>query len=250
MRLAFFLLIAQVFTFSHILAEETQPLTIQDAIRLALSKNPTIRMAQNELEAARARIDIAKSTKHPNVSAAAQYLHTNALGTFTIPSLSPSIPPQTISIGAADNTIGILRLRQAIYTGGRIPAQIDRADALFDVALGRLETVKAEVVLQVREAYHNVLLAESLVRSAEQNLVAAKQHFETATAKFEAGTAPKFDVLRAKTQVSEAEQNLTEMRNQAQLARITLNRILGVSLSQSFNLSVPSSVTIPNKDLN
>lgn len=249
MRLVFLILMTQVLTCLRIFGEEVRSITIQDAVNLAVSQNPAVRAARNELEAARWRIDIAKSAKYPQVLMSAQYLHTDALGTFTIPSLGPNIPLRTISIGAADNTIGILRVQQALYTAGRIPAQIKRAVALYDVALGRLAAVQAQIVLEAKEAYYNVLLSESLVRSAEQNLVAAKQHLEVATAKFEAGSAPRFDVIRAKTQVSEAEQNLTQARNQAQLARITLNKVLGAPLNQVFNLSEPKPPSPPAKDI-
>ena len=229
--------------------ESATPLTIDQAVRTALSNNLTIRSARDEVSAAESRIGAAKAGKFPEILAQAQRIELSNVPSVQIPSLGPGIPPQQLTFSVKENTIGTIITRQAIYTGGRLSAQISRAEAVYDLSVARLGVTQAQVALQTREAYYGLLLAQSLVRSAEQSLTAAKDQLKTATDRFEVGTAARFDVLRAQTQVSEAEQTLTEARNQVQTAQVALNRILGLPLDKSLALTEPAAAPQLSEDV-
>ena len=243
------LLLALILLASTIGAQESPtPLTIDQAVLAALSNNLTIRTARDEVSASRARIGAARSAFFPDISANSQYTHLSNVPSVEIPSLGLGIPPQQLAISIADNVITTIATRLAIYTGGRTSAQVSRTEALYDASVARLGVTEAQVALQTREAYYGVLLAESLVRSAEQSLAAAQDQLKAATDRFEVGTAARFDVLRAQTQVSEAEQTLTQARNQVQIAQVALNRVLGLPLDKSLALSEPAPAPQPSED--
>lgn len=230
-------------------ASEREVLTIQDAVTMAITQNLNVRAARSQVAAAGARIDIARAARKPQLGLTAEYRRISVPGDFTVPPLGPGIPERQVSVQADENVAATISARQEIYTGGRIRAQISRASALFDVSLGRLGTTEADISLQTREGYYSVLLAESLIRTAEKSLAAAREQLEAATAKFEVGTAPRFDVLRAETMVSEAEQDLVEVQNQAEVAEVALNRLLGVALDQDQGLAEPDPSPFPDQNL-
>ena len=229
--------------------EAAQPLMIDQAVQTALANNLTIRSARQEVSAARARISSAESARFPQVEANVQHTRLTNVPDVEIPSLGPGIPPQTFSISAKSNTVASIIARQAIYTGGRVSAQVSRAEAQYDLAVARLGVTEADVALQTREGYYGVLLAQSLVRSAEQSLSAAQAQLKTATDRFEVGTAARFDVLRAQTQVSEAEQTLTESRNQVEISGVALNRVLGLPLDKPLALAEPTAAPQPAQNM-
>lgn len=221
-------------------APETAPtLTVDQAVQTALSQNLTLRNARLEITAARARIASARSAQFPSVAATGQYTHLTNVPVIQVP--SPVGPPQSFSTSTADNIIGVVSTRLAVYTGGRVQAQVSRAEAQYDATVSRLASTESQVAFQTRSAYYAVLLNESLVRSNEQSLASARAQLTTAQARFEIGTSPRFDVLRAETQVSEAVQNLTQSQTQVETSRVTLNRILGVPLSRTYNLVQPGT---------
>lgn len=224
-----------------------QPLTIGEAVQRAVSRNLTIAAARERVEQAQAGIEIARSGRRPTVNASVQYSRTPGGGEFEIP-VAPGQPPQVIRISSAENTIGIIEARQAIYTGGRVSAQIDRANALYDVSLGQLGATEADIALQTRESYYNVLLAQSLTESERLNLEAAQEALRVAQVRFEVGTAAQFDVLRAQTTVSEAEQRLEEAQNQARIAEINLNRLIGAPIPQDQQLVEPALAPFPEQE--
>ena len=244
------LMLVLLFSCASVLAQEAAPtLTVEEAVRTALSKNPNVRAAREQAAAARARLRAARADSFPQVRASVEYRRVTSPPSFELPSLIPSIPPSEIAIATEENVVGTLAARQALYTGGRIPAQISRAGALLDAALGWQASTEAQVALRTREAYYGVLLSQSLVRSAEKSLAAAREQLAAANARFEAGTTAQFDVLRAQTQVSEAEQSLVEARNQVEISRVALNRILGAPLEQAPALSEPELAPFPKENL-
>ena len=250
MRYAVELIALLFLSLSCLHAQETPAaLTIDEAVRTALANNPTIRGAREQASAAKARIEAASADELPQVSATAQYIHTSTSASFEIPSFTPGVPPGIVSISAQDNTITTIATRQELYTGGRISGQVSRAESLYDVAVAQLGTTESQLAFQTRNAYYGVLLAQSLVRSAEQTLASARAQLDVATARFEVGTAAQFDVLRAQTQVSEAEQSITQARNQVEIAGVALNRAMGVTLGTVYTLAEPAQAPIPEQSL-
>ena len=218
-------------------------LTINDAVRIALDKNNSVLLAREEVAAAKDRIGEARSESYPQIAVQSQYTHFSEVPVFELPSTTG--PSTIIALIPPDNIVSSISARQALYTGGKISGGISKAEALYDLSLSRLGTVRTQVALQTRQAYYSVLLNEALVKSATDNLSAAQKQLDDATAKFDAGTAAKFDVLRSQTQVSEAQQTLVQTKNQVEISRVALNRVVGSPLSTSYKLTDPELAPLP-----
>lgn len=220
-------------------------LTLDQAVQTALAKNLTLQEARLQVAASRARIDAARSNEFPQVGSTGQSSHQTAIPTFSIPGA-----PVPVSIIPKDNIVGVITARLAVYTGGRNQALVSRAEAQYDAEVARLGTTESQVAFRTRAAYYDVLLNESLTKSNTASLASARAQLDAAQARFEAGTAPKFDVLRAQTQVSAGEQLVTASQNQLGNSQITLNRILGVPLEQKYALTTPGTAPIPTENVN
>lgn len=221
--------------------QPTEPITlsIADAVQTALARNTGVQAARTRTSEAKARIGQAKAALLPQIQAGADYRTTNAIPSFTLPSSQPGGTPTALTIGASSLVVATIGVRQDIYTGGRTRGQVSRAEALYDVSLAQLGLSESQVAYQTRQTYYNVLLGEAQVVSAQKTLDSACAQLTDAQSRFQAGTSPRFDVLRAETQVSQAQQSLTEARNQAQLARVALNRILGFPQERVVNVTDP-----------
>lgn len=219
-------------------------LTIDQAVQTALTDNLTLRNARLEIRAARARIGEARSAEYPQINATGNYTHLTNVPTISIPG-----SPVTFSLVPADNIVGVVSTRLSVYSGGRVQAQVSRAEALYDATVARLGTTEEQVAYQTRSAYYGVLLSQSLTRSNEATLAAARSQLATAEARYAAGTAPRFDVLRAQTQVSQAEQNLTQSQSQSTTSMVALDRMLGVPLNRTYTLTEPPLAPTPTESL-
>jgi outer membrane protein TolC len=87
--------------------------------------------------------------------------------------------------------------------------------------------VLADTLVQLRVAYYDVLLAvqQIVVQEASVNLLA--RELEDTTRRYEAGTVPRFNVLRAEVEVANARPRLIRARNSYRIAKNNLANQLG-----------------------
>lgn len=225
---------------------DPQALTMDEAVRMALSGNLTLQTARADAAAANARIGSARSAELPSIAALGVFSNSDAV---IIPSSAPAVIPGGQGSSRHSMAVGMVAARLNVYTGGRVHALVSKNEALYDVAVARLGTAETQVSFLTRQAYHSVLLSESLVLTGEKGLDAAEAQFELAKSRFDAGTTARFDVLRAQTQLSEAEQNLIQAKNQVQTARMALNRLLGAPLDKQYKLSAPVQPEAQTEDI-
>jgi TolC family type I secretion outer membrane protein len=225
-------------------AQECPRLTIEDAIRTAISQNPALTAVRRGAAAARADIGTVRADLFPQVDVQAQYTHESAPASIQIPG-----SPVPVTFGTSDSTVTSITARQYIYTGGRVQALVSQSEALYDVAVANLGSAEAETALGVRLAFYNVLLSQAEVAAQEQNLAAAQSQLRDAQARFEAGVAAQFDVLRAQTQVSQAEQALITARNNVETAFVALNRAMGVPQTRRWTIVDPGLAPLPAEPL-
>src|SRR5208337_3958865 len=91
--------------------------------------------------------------------------------------------------------------------------------------------------LTVGNAYLLVLADETQVSSVEAQVATSKVSLDQAVANHEAGTAPMLDELRARVDYQSLEQQLIVARNSLGKDKLSLARVIGLPLAQSFTLT-------------
>jgi outer membrane protein len=103
--------------------------------------------------------------------------------------------------------------------------------------------VVEDTLLATRVAYYDVLVAEQqiTVNEASVNLLTREQ--EDQQRRFDAGTVPKFNVLRAEVAVANARPPLINARNQYRIAKNNLSNLLGYNLPRDVWEDIPLNLT-------
>jgi len=216
-----------------------QPLGLDQAIATALQFNPRVAQAEQDLSAAQALVTQVRAGSSVVTDLEVVNTHVNKVASFVLP--VPAPPPQyvsyeTISLGRSQQTQATLTVAKPLYTGGKIPAAVRQSRAGASAVSEGLRRTLQTVVSDVKQAYYGVLLAADLVKVAEQTAATVREHLRLAQAHFEAGTAPRFDVLRAETQVADSEQVVIQARNGLNLARAALDNAMGLPQGQQYEL--------------
>jgi NodT family efflux transporter outer membrane factor (OMF) lipoprotein len=179
-----------------------------------LRRRPDVRRAERELAAATARIGVASAENYP------RFLLTGGIG------LSSLETGNLFSAGSKNWNLG-LGLNWPIFSGGRISANIEAADARAEQAMHAWET---SVLVALQET-HDALVAygreqERLV-SLEEQATAQRQAATLARQRHEAGLSDFLEVLDAERSELSAEDELAI--SQATLAgnAIALYKALG-----------------------
>jgi outer membrane protein TolC len=214
----------------------TRPLSLADALNTALLQNAAILKAQNDLEASHGIVVQTRAVALPQLTASGQYKDTdpNAIETIPAPGIQPP-PHQNWNVG--------VQLVQAIYEGGKLVAAIRAADATKQQALAQYQTSVADTLLSVRLAYYDTLLAAQQITVHEASVNLLQKELEDQQHRLDAGTVPRFNVLRAEVAVANERPNLIHAKNDYRIAKNNLANLLGYNLPRDIWENIPLNLT-------
>lgn len=107
----------------------------------------------------------------------------------------------------------------------------------FQAAQLTADDARQMVILTVGNAYLMVVADQSEVDAAKAEVATSKTSLDQSTARHEAGTAPKLDVLRAQVDYQTHEQQLIVAQNQLVKDKLALVRAIGLPLAQEFTVA-------------
>ena len=169
-------------------ASHAQAQSLPEVVQQALARYPSIVAAQARAEAARAEIGRARSQHFPQISVGAGH---NSYSSGQVPS---SLGRNTYSPAAKVN----------LWSGGRIEAEAERAEALTQSSESQGRVTLDEVALQASEAYLNWLRMLDLSELADRNLQAHNDTLEDIRKISEADTGRRIDLEQAQVRVDNA----------------------------------------------
>ena len=210
-----------------------RPLSLADALNTALQQSSAILKARNDLEATYGLIVQTRAIALPKLTASGDYTYTDpkAIENFT-----PTDQPNE-----SWNTS--FKIVQSIYEGGKLGAAIRAARLTKEQALLQYQTVVSDTLLATRVAYYDVLQAaqQIIVNEASVNLLG--KELDDQKRRYDAGTVPRFNVLRAEVAVANARPALIRARNDYRIAKNNLSNQLGYNLPRDIWEDIPLQLT-------
>jgi TolC family type I secretion outer membrane protein len=215
----------------------TRPLSLADCLNIALSQNATILKAGNDLEASQGVVVQTRAVALPRVQATGQYKDTDphAIETISGPGFSLTQPHQNWNSG--------VQIVQSIYEGGKMVAALKAATATKRQAVAQFQTVRDDTLLVVRLAYYDVLLAAQQITVHEASVNLLQKELEDQQRRYNAGTVPHFNVLRAEVAVANERPALIQARNSYRIAKNNLSNLLGYNLPREIWEDIPLNLT-------
>jgi outer membrane protein len=195
-------------------------ISLQQAIQVAAAKSPALLSAVAVLEQAHAPLSLARTGIFPNISGTGITSHTNLGGNRL------SAGGSNVQIGGSSTSNSLTAdLRQLIYDGGRVIAEIHAARANYNSATGTYERELQTIAFNVATAYYNALAAQAATNVANQVVKQNEVQLALVQAQLRAGTASRVDVATAQLPVAQARVTLiraqgTELQNYAALANV------------------------------
>ncbi len=179
--------------------ELPRPLTLEDAMRLALERNPSVAAAQSDVQSRQAGLDQQKGRWWPRLTAGWDWRTQQSL-------------PRPINIGGG--TISLisqrtttrdlaLTLSQTFYQSGLSEA-INAAHQQVQASEASLENARRQLLRQVAATYHTILADRELAHVADDAVSASERHLELVNARIAAGTAAPADRLPVEAELADA----------------------------------------------
>lgn len=204
-------------------AATNQPasLTLPQCLDLALKQNPQVLKAKEEIRRTYGIIVEARAAALPQVTASGQYSRVDEHNLDMAPGMSS---PENLQ----NPWLAKVEVSQLVYSGGRVGAAIRAAKLTDQIAVAGFQGVVADTVLNVRRNFYQILLNKQLVTVREESVKLLRRQLEDTQRRFEAGTVPRFNVLRAEVELANAKPPLIRSQNNLRLSREALIKLLAV----------------------
>jgi outer membrane protein len=217
-------------------AQEPSPLTLQQAVNIALEKNPERKAALADTKAASADVKEARSFLLPH----ATFSETATIGNdpvyvfgsklrqqrFTTADFAPNVLNTPDPFGDFATRLGGTWNLFDSFGSWRA---VNRAERMKDAAGHQLERTDQEIIFRVVDSYYRVLLVKKQLEVAEQSMKTAQAILDRSKDRFESGVVVESDYLSAQVRLATRKQELIRAQNDLALARAQLSTSIGIS---------------------
>jgi len=249
--------------------------SLEEAIRIADRTSEAVDVARAAVTRANGQQWIARSQFLPQLNASVGYAKTlrsqfeglSFAGDTTTPTFqslcTPNIPPtatpaerqaaldqaQTcqssgggidfsrVGFGAKNQwTVG-LQFSQNLFTGGRATGQRLAANSGRSAAEIELTAQRAQLILDVTQAYYNTVLASRLADIAQTALAWNEDVLRQTTRARQVGSSSEFDLLRAQVARDNQVPVVLQRRSDRNIAMLRLKQLLELPLDDSLQLT-------------
>jgi outer membrane protein TolC len=235
---------------------DTLALTLNDAVSRALATSEDVESARTQRDLAEAQITQARAGAYPQVSGGLVYNRTLA-SIFDNIQFGPEPEPgedeepnpfAALPFGQRNTWTGSIQIAQPLYSGGRVGTALAIARNVRAAADYQVEEAQADIALQVRQAYFQLVLAEEMVGIAREAFALADVTLRQVALFRQQGTASEFDVLRAQVERDNLEPGIVEAQNARRLAELNLKRLTHIPAEQPIAPATPLEPVLAELD--
>ena len=221
--------VATLFVSSAAMAQDTLYLSLDDALKVAMSENNSVKVADKEIKRTEYARKGTYASLFPQVDFSGAYqraikkqkMHMNMGG-----------QEMDIEVGVSNTwSTGFSAAMPLVNVQLWKAIQITGMDV--ELAVEKAKGSRQDLVDQVQQSFYGVLLAKELYSVYKENYDNAKDNYNNVKAKYDAGLASKFEFLSAEVSMQNAEPNVFDAQNGIILANWKLKAVLGIDLDQN-----------------
>lgn len=218
-----------------LLSQAQAPLSLSQAVQQALDRYPAVRASLEQVSAAAAGIDLARTSYLPRLDLLAQEnrgTHNNVFGQLFPQSVIPSMTGPVLGTNSLDSVwgsaVGALVSWEPFDFGLR-GANVDLAEATRSRANAQVNVTRLQVATAAADAYLTILAAKQTVVAAQAGVDRAKALDRTVETLANRQLRPGADASRARAELALAQTQLIQAQEAVEVARAALAQLLGVS---------------------
>jgi outer membrane protein TolC len=236
------------------------PLTLSQAIDLALRQNRDVKLAQLAVIDSQHKKEIAHSDYFPHISNESAVLHITELAGVDIPAGAFGNHPSTGPIpgtnlfldqGALTSYTSGTGLKQPLTQMFKIRQSNRAATADINTAKVQVDQAENDIALKVRQLYYGILIAQLKQQAAAEEVAATQVKVQEGMEDVQRGNALDVVVLESRASALDARQAALVQRLQIHDLTISLNDLLGLPLNTALVLDTGTSrapMSIPSRE--
>ncbi|HXP09610.1 MAG TPA: TolC family protein [Acidobacteriaceae bacterium] len=230
------------------------PLSLTQAIDLALKQNRELKLAQLAVVDSEHKKEIARSAYYPLIRNESKINHITDLAGVEIPAGAFGNHPDTglipgenlfLDQGANTSYTSGTGLEQPLTQMFKIRESNRAAAADIKSARAQVNLTQNGIALKVRQLYYGILVAQLKQQAAQEEVAASKVKLQESLNDVDRGQALEEVALQSRASTLDAQQTALVQRLQIHDLTISLDDLLGLPLNTNLVLEVDSSAAAP-----
>jgi outer membrane protein len=210
-------------------------LTVDQAIKLALTNNPAYQVTQQEVRQYRYRL-LQNFGFLPEVTLQGSKILDEKLMTIEIPPLYPGGEASSVSMRFTKNYAFSFQVVQPVFTGGKIYFNYKNAELDLRLAKEKEKNSRADTILNVRKMFYNIQILQELLQAHNEAFSLAESNFNNVKKSFDLGMVSKYDLLRSELAFSATRPDVLRVENLLETSILGLKLMLGLPGTQEIRL--------------
>jgi len=235
LRLQYTLLALLLFTGC---ATAGQPLSLSQCLQTGLENNPALQASRFKTETADRDVKVARADFLPTLN--------SSYSANRISNISAKGPTDSDYIDK-DAHNGIVRLTQILYAGSRISNTHDKAKIIEQAVQAEYQLARLELSYNIETTFYKVMKAKQDVISAQEAVTRLSESVKAAEAFFRRELVPQVDVLKARVDLADADNQLSIAKNNENRQRVALFSLMNLPLDPDTEFSADEALVMAER---
>lgn len=206
----------------------TMSLTLEKAIGIALDENPTIRVADRDVELKKIADSEAWQALLPTLDATLSFSHSIKVAEMKIGGNKIKFGQDGSSTATGALALNLPVFAPAVYQN----MKLTKEDVLL--AQEKARSSRLDLVNQVTKAYYSALLAQDSYAVMQKSYNTSKENFDVVNSKYKVGSVSEYDKISAEVQMRSMNSSLVSTQTGLNLAMLQLKVLMGVTADVAF----------------
>lgn len=215
---------------------QTEQITLQEAIDIALENNYQLKQAENSLNLAEGDIKSQYADFLPSVSGSLNGSRTSGQQ-FIFDRFNEGLDP-FVNI-TSQSVSGNLSANLTVFDGFNNILSLRASEQSQISSQEALRRARENVIFNTASRFLAVLLDKQLLEIARENLVTSQRQLEQIQAQVDVGSLPTVDLYNQEAQVANDELSITQNQNSLNISRLFLIRQLQIDPQGDYEFVVP-----------
>lgn len=228
---------------------QTVDLNLQKAIEIALTENPTIKIADKDIRLKEIADKEAWQSLLPTVSSQLALQHSIKVAAIKTPNGEFKMGKDGTTTATGGITLSLPIYAPAVYQN----MKLTKDDILL--AQEKARSSRLSLVNQVTKAYYAALLAKDSRDVIQRSYDVSKENFDVVDKKFQVGKVSEYDKISAEVQMRSMNSSVTSAQTGLELAILQLKVLMGINTDFDIVINdslkaYENSVTLANTESN
>lgn len=211
-------------------------ISIEAIIKQVIQQHPSIQSAVEALNAADARIALAKSALHPVVDGNASYTRIGPTPSISMPGLG------SFDMAPANVYNASINYYQNLFDFGKSESEIAIEKESKELIKMSIEQVKQKLAINTVNSFYTLAFLQESLLIKDNQLNTLNAHLDFVVKRKETGSATQYEILTTKVKISATESQKLDIITAIKIQQSFLNTLMGRSEKTSF--TVKPSLTL------